>query len=104
MKNYEKFKSVTRRYYAFTQYCNNKTPKCDSCIGEALCCLRWLESDDSKEQVLACPFCGGEAKLYTKLDVKHGMLHFIKCQECFSRSSSYKTKEEAYTAWNRRDK
>lgn len=43
-----------------------------------------------------CPFCGGEAKLYS------GRIKYVFCKECFATNEDVKTESEAIEAWNTR--
>ena len=45
-----------------------------------------------------CPFCGGEAKLYSAFKKKKA---FVLCKSCEA-SSPMRTEAEAIEAWNRR--
>ncbi len=58
------------------------------------------------EKLKPCPFCGGEAKVYSVNIFKAEI--YVKCQTCNSRTLTYKgghfgdTKYLAIQAWNRR--
>lgn len=43
-----------------------------------------------------CPFCGGEAELYS------GGIKYVLCKECLATSNDFKTEAEAIKAWNTR--
>lgn len=66
-----------------------------------------------------CPFCGGEATMmmstdngarmrpaYGKAISSYDRITFtsycVRCQRCQTRTKTYKYKERAFTAWNRR--
>lgn len=59
---------------------------------------------DEPKRVLACPFCGGDAKLTDRTDNYTGDW-MIGCdtQNCAGEGQSYDLKAEAIEAWNRRD-
>lgn len=46
-----------------------------------------------------CPFCGGEAALYTSENGEHGM---VFCEDCEVETPMYKGVDNAISAWNRR--
>lgn len=48
-----------------------------------------------------CPFCGGKATL-CKPYITMTPVYWVKCEACECESSTFKTKEEAEKAWNRR--
>ncbi|MBQ9784280.1 MAG: Lar family restriction alleviation protein [Clostridia bacterium] len=48
------------------------------------------------EEIKPCPFCGGEAELYS------GGIKYVLCKECLATSCDFKTEAEAIEAWNRR--
>lgn len=41
------------------------------------------------EDLLKCPFCGGEAEMCSGSDNKYGEYWYIRCKSCFSHGSSY---------------
>lgn len=58
------------------------------------------------KELKPCPFCGGEAKVYSVNLFKHEI--YVKCETCKSRTLTYKggdfgdTAYLAIQAWNRR--
>lgn len=54
-----------------------------------------------------CPFCGGEAEIYKKLDNYFPDRYYPRCltQHCIGRNRTtyYRTEEAAIKAWNKRD-
>ncbi len=54
-----------------------------------------------KIKLKTCPFCGGEAKLCHP-HVMMIPIYWVECKKCKSESYTYRTKEEAAKAWNRR--
>lgn len=55
-------------------------------------------------ELKACPFCGGEASLFTTDEIGYiGDEHFtVKCNGCFCGTGHYADPERAIEAWNRR--
>ena len=49
------------------------------------------------EELKPCPFCGGEAKIFTPT-----ISTYIMCKECKASTNLYSQSEEAIEAWNRR--
>lgn len=45
-----------------------------------------------------CPFCGGEAHLYTAYDYSNK----VQCDKCGCGTMHYKDEKEAVRKWNRR--
>lgn len=56
------------------------------------------------EELMPCPFCGGEASLFTAEEVGYiGDVHFtVKCNGCFCGTGHYADPGRAAEAWNRR--
>ena len=55
-----------------------------------------------KAELLNCPFCGGEAKVYSR---KIDWLiddYKVECSKCHCTTDIYDTKREAVEAWNKR--
>lgn len=52
--------------------------------------------------LLPCPFCGGEAEILTAESMHGGYLFGIMCNDCRSRGDVYDTEAEAIAAWNSR--
>jgi Lar family restriction alleviation protein len=57
------------------------------------------ERGRSVEELKKCPFCGGEAKIYTMDSCK---LEMVVCIVCKAHSALCYSEEEAIEAWNRR--
>lgn len=55
---------------------------------------------ESKEKLLNCPLCGGEAKLRT--GCFNTNLASVMCLKCGVNTRIYETNEEAIEAWNGR--
>ena len=59
-----------------------------------------------KFEIKACPFCGGEAKVfkYKKPMASFGTMfsYEVECAYCFVRTGRYPSEEKAVNAWNRR--
>ena len=56
----------------------------------------------SEEKLRNCPFCGGEAKLYSRAVDWLLSEHLVRCKKCHCITDTYDTKEEAVEVWNRR--
>lgn len=110
MTNEEKYKTIDDRVYAFRKYCRDK----GTCHGCALnetrvsrticvdrCILNWLALE-AEEELLACPFCGGDAEIEFIPSFRNS--HFVRCKICLSSVRGYDTKDKAIAAWNRRAK
>ncbi len=52
------------------------------------------------ETLLSCPFCGGEAEIYT--EAFGGVVFYVWCDNCKTRGDYYCTEAEAIAAWNSR--
>ena len=44
--------------------------------------------ENMSEDLLKCPFCGGEAEMCSGSD-RNGKFWYIRCKSCFSRGSGY---------------
>ena len=49
------------------------------------------------EELLKCPFCGGEAKLHSGL-----LNNWVLCLQCGVETKAKLNKQDAIVAWNRR--
>lgn len=57
------------------------------------------------EQLKPCPFCGGNADLYSiTIGFNEERVFYIQCDKCLSRSGKWGKKENAIDMWNRREK
>lgn len=55
------------------------------------------------EELKPCPFCGGEAKTKSSVDVfGHEGFFSVLCRKCYVRTGCYETEAEVIEAWNRR--
>ena len=55
------------------------------------------------ENLKPCPFCGGEAKSKSSVDVfGHEGFFSVLCRKCYARTGYYETEAEVIEAWNRR--
>ena len=58
--------------------------------------------EENKGYLKPCPFCGGEAFLWSGNPKLH-MDSTVSCSKChITQSGHYETSEEAIEAWNRR--
>lgn len=55
-----------------------------------------------ENELLPCPFCGGEAEILTAESMHGGYLFGIMCNDCRSRGDVYDTEAKAIAAWNTR--
>lgn len=56
----------------------------------------------SKEELKACPFCGGEAR-YLELGSDRGVkLHYARCNKCYAAHDGHSSKLSVIKAWNTR--
>ena len=53
------------------------------------------------EKLKACPFCGGEAALWTFFDL-YESYYYISCATCGVRTKYIDTEDLCIEAWNRR--
>lgn len=53
-------------------------------------------------ELLPCPFCGGEAEMLTAESMHGGNLYGVMCDCCACRTDVYDTEAEAVAAWNTR--
>lgn len=51
-----------------------------------------------KPELKPCPFCGNESRILSVT----GRNHYVICNYCESRTSEYRTPEDAIDAWNSR--
>lgn len=55
------------------------------------------------ERLKPCPFCGGNADLYSiTIGFNEERVFYIQCDKCLSRSGKWGKKENAIDMWNRR--
>lgn len=109
MTNEQRYKAPEERAEAFRKFCNSK--QCNECECSkdgkkfvALCEFRWLALE-AEEELLSCPFCGGEAELVHPLSMGYAYdRYFVTCKECRATSMRYSTEADAIAAWNRRVK
>ena len=109
MTNGEKFKTVEERVIHFSAFCGahrRDICKCTGkCVRDVKCALEWLDLEYKEAVPKPCPFCGSKAKIvdYRPSSRPSGVTYyFVQCEECFGKSVSKTTRDEAITAWNRR--
>lgn len=87
--------------------CCNVCDSCEDCYrvmkngNELVSCsesklVEWAMSEH--EELKHCPFCGGEGKVFFYKDETYNVF----CKNCETITKTYKTREEAIKAWNRR--
>lgn len=47
------------------------------------------DCEKMSEDLLKCPFCGGEAEMCSDSDNIYGEYWYIRCKKCFGRGASY---------------
>ena len=56
-----------------------------------------------EEKPKTCPFCGGKAEVARDPHAIFSMGYVVKCEDCYARSVSKPTEQEAIKAWNKRE-
>lgn len=54
------------------------------------------------DELKACPFCGGKAKIVEVTDEDGDTFDAVECQTCFVRTAGHIVKRLAVANWNRR--
>lgn len=54
------------------------------------------------DNLKACPFCGGKAKLSSFRDELGYQFSGVRCQKCYCGTQDFKSEKKAIEAWNRR--
>lgn len=107
MTNEEKYKTPEERHEAFGRFCreyHNCGKGCNNCPASSKrggCRFAWLALE-AEEELLPCPFCGGEAESQSIPSFRNS--HFVRCKICLSSVRGYDTKDNAIAAWNRRSR
>ena len=101
MTNGEKYKTDEERFVNFDKFCKEQR-FCLSCkyrdeLLEVKCYSKWLEKE-AEEELLPCPFCGGESKLNSSVE------SWVECSVCHSRTDMSACDLGAIEKWNRRSK
>lgn len=110
MTNEEKYKTPEKRQDAFNRYCT--TRMCSDCQVHKIhnpdvrvgCMFRWLALEAEEEKPLACPFCGGDAEVFSAMYAHRLDGARVRCTRCWAITPVYKDESEAIAAWNRRVK
>lgn len=109
MTNEQKYKTTDERMRAFWRFCKGQEKK-NGCLGcptkgvppyREKCALTWLALE-AEEELLSCPFCGGNAESQFVPSFRNS--YFVRCKICLSSIRGYDTKDKAIAAWNRRAK
>lgn len=102
MTNEEKYKTPKERNKAFHRFCKSIND-CSVCplgkVPKLRCPFSWLALEAEDDNLLPCPFCGGEAMAVQERDGFSG-----RCKLCWSGTDVCNTEAEAIAAWNRRAK
>lgn len=108
MTNEQMYKTPEERIEAFQKFCTSN--KCDECectkqrkMGLSLCEFGWLTLE-AEEELLACPFCGGEAEVVSAMYGHRLDGARVRCTRCWVITPVCKDESEAIAAWNRRAK
>ena len=105
MTNEQKYKTPEERNEAFYRFCKSVDTCCACQLVNSShtlqCQFAWLALE-AKEELLPCPFCGGEAESEFIPSFRNS--HFVRCKICLSSIRGYDTKDKAIAAWNRRTK
>lgn len=51
------------------------------------------------KKLKVCPFCGGEARLYS---TGNGVVNYIRCLDCHSSTAAFNRVHKAVAVWNTR--
>lgn len=110
MTNEEKYKTAEERQEAFCAFCRPKM--CYECPcykringnKRPHCILRWLALEAEGEKLMPCPFCGGEAEVFSS--PYYHKRFAVRCNDnrCDVRPCTEYAKDinDAIAAWNRR--
>lgn len=102
MTNREKYKDTEERAKMFCKFCSSKKG-CVNCQFNKVdaipyaCAYAWAELE-YKEELLPCPFCGGEAKLISSVE------SWVECSFCGINTKCCACDSGAIEKWNRRMK
>jgi Lar family restriction alleviation protein len=102
MTNGEKFKTAEDRHTEFSNWCyERECEDCDLhfCNCPEGCAFHWLNLK-YKEELKPCPFCGCNKVEIIESVIENG--HYVHCEICDAKSSTYYRAENAVNAWNRR--
>ena len=107
MTNGEKYKDPEERAKMFCKFCSSQG-SCVNCQFNKVdaippaCAFAWEELE-YKEELLPCPFCGGDVMLNEEKSNDLTTYKF-ECPICFSTTYFGETsKEKAIESWNRRN-
>lgn len=62
----------------------------------------WRGGKMTEPKLKPCPFCNGEAKIYSRHIDWLLLEHIVRCKKCHCMTDTYDTKVEAAEAWNKR--
>ena len=71
----------------------------DSSKTEVLDSFNCTNSERTNDELLPCPFCGGEARIITAAGES-----WVLCDECKATTEAHTSRQIAIAAWNRRAK
>lgn len=96
--NAERYKTAEERHKAHFAWCkaNKSKAKCDEYMPCIKCAFRWLELEARNEDLMPCPFCGGD----TEVVIDECGCYCVSCIHCEYGSPAYNEKEYAVAAHN----
>ena len=99
MKNFEKYKTAEERTKGFNTFCDKRyCSTCEIYQKDISCRFAWLDVE-MEEELLSCPFCGGEAIMIKSSN--NNDFASITCRKCSVYTDTIPIKK-AIEQWNRR--
>lgn len=106
MKNFDRFKTADERDSAFRKFCGKR--ECESCdldvSDKFWCTFAWLELEAEEDEILPCPFCGGEVVVGYTTNIHKEDFRQVWCKDierCGYYCEKRKSADEAIAAHNR---
>ena len=95
MTNNEKYKDPKERAKKFLEFCANSQFK-ERFSTSIECAYAWGDIEYKEEELLPCPFCGGEAKLVSSVE------SWVECKSCGATSQFCACDSGTIEKWNKR--